>query len=249
MPPRTAKKLSETDLYLPIYEHLVAQGYTVRSEVRNCDLTATKDDELIVVELKRQFSTQLLIQAAKRQRVADSVYVALPRPALGKKWADIRHLLRRLELGLILVSFRSRKPKVEVAFHPLPFERKRRNRDRRAILREIVSRSGDFNRAGSHRRPLATAYREEAIHIACHLEHHGPLSPRALRALGTGPKTRTILYGDVYGWFERVDRALYALRPQGAEELARYPQLAAHYRALVRERSKLGLFDRGESER
>ena len=76
----TTKTFRETDLYAPVRDWLVAQGYTVRAEVKDCDITATKDGDLIVVELKRSFNVDLLIQATKRQRLTDSVYVAIPRP-------------------------------------------------------------------------------------------------------------------------------------------------------------------------
>ncbi|UCH33822.1 MAG: hypothetical protein JSV65_14825 [Armatimonadota bacterium] len=235
-----SKRIAETDLYRPIYEHLVAQGYTVRSEVEHCDITATRGDELVVVELKRSFGTNLLVQATQRQKVADSVYVALPRPdEWNQAWGRKLHLLKRLELGLILVSFDSGEPIVEVVFHPVPFDRRQRKSARRAVLQEIESRSGDFNEGGSYRRKIATAYRENAIHIACCLDVFGPLSPRQLRSLGTGPKTGSILYSDVYGWFDRIGRGLYGLRPQGRTEIGHYPRLARRYRTLARERSSL----------
>jgi hypothetical protein len=233
MPSISARCLAETDLYPPLYHYLVAQGYTVRSEVNYCDITAARGDDLIVIELKRSFSIELLIQATRRQRITDSVYVALPRPRPSRRWNGIRHLLRRLELGLILVSFRGKTPRLEVVFHPLPFDRKQRTQARRAVLTEIARRSADLNAAGSHRRKIVTAYREHAVHIACCLAELGPLSPRQLRALGAGPKAQSILYHDFYGWFDRIGRGQYALRPQGQAELAQYPSLVQHYRALL----------------
>jgi hypothetical protein len=229
----TSRKLAESDLHRPISAYLAAQGYTVRSEVAGCDITAAKNDELIVVELKRRFSTALLIQATRRQRITDSVYVALPRPKWSRTWQGIMHLLKRLELGLILVSFGGKRPAVEVVFHPLPFQRKQRKRARRAVLREMASRSYDLNEGGSTRRKLVTAYRENAVQIACYLDLLGPLSPRRLRALGTGPKTQSILYSNFYGWFDRIAPGVYALRPQGRQELAGYRRLVKRYRALA----------------
>jgi hypothetical protein len=230
---RPKLSLRETDLYRPLRDYLTAQGYTVRGEVRDCDLTATKGDELIVIEMKRQFCTQLLVQATRRQRAADSVYVAIPRKGTHKSyahWRGLQHLLRRLELGLILIAPHARFRPVEIAFHPLPFERKRSAPARRAILQELAGRSGDYNRGGSTRQELVTAYRENAIAIACGLEQRGPLAPKDLRALGTGPKTLAILSANYYGWFERVARGVYALKPAGQAGLARYQFLAERYR-------------------
>ena len=235
--PAASGPARETDLYAPVRAFLEARGYTVRSEVLDCDVTATRGDELLVVELKRSLGTELLVQATQRQRAAESVYVAVPRPrgaGRGGRWHGLLHLLRRLELGLLVVSFSARRrPRVEVVLHPLPFDRKRNTRGRRAILVEIAGRSGDYNEGGSTRRSLVTAYRENALFIACALERHGSLSPRALRALGTGEKTLSILHANVYGWFERVGRALYELRPTGRAGLEHYAELAIEYRTRV----------------
>lgn len=229
-------RLAEADLYEPIRDYLVAQGYTVRGEVRDCDITATKDDELIVIELKLRFSLELLYQATRRQKLSESVYVAFPRPSkMGRnsRWKDIKHLLRRLELGLILVSFEKRKPRVEVVFHPIATPRRKNYRARRAVIREIEGRSTDKNRGGSTRTGILTAYRENAMHIATCLDICGTASPRQLRAMNTGPKTQSILYNDVYGWFERVGHARYTLRPAGREALREYPDMVAGFREAI----------------
>jgi hypothetical protein len=248
---RTAAML-ETDLYRPVHDYLVAQGYTVRSEVKNCDIAAVRGDDLIIIELKRAMGITLLAQAVDRQKITDSVYVAVPRPANMRKWnaqtKSVQTLLRRLEIGLILVSANGKgkphpepvegsasqgrrgKPLVQVLFHPVPFERKKRKSAHRAVLTEINGRSGDFNEGGSCRRKLVTAYRENAIHIACCLDERGPLSPKALRALGTCDKTYSILYTNVYGWFERISKGLYAISPKGREDIRQYGELTELYR-------------------
>jgi hypothetical protein len=33
------------------------------------------------------------------------------------------------------------------------------------------------------------------------------------------PKSRAILYRDVYGWFDRIERGIYALSPRGVKEI------------------------------
>jgi len=226
----TPKKhsLLETDLYRPLADYLAAQGYTVRGEVKDCDLVATRGDQLVVVELKCKFSTQLLVQAARRQRAADCVYVAVPRPKARQRcqWRGIAHLLRRLELGLIWVSTGARRAPVEVQFHPLPFERRRSHRARCAIITEAAARPADYNVGGSTRRRIVTSYRREAIFVAECLAEKGPLSPRELRALGTGPRTLSILSSNFYGWFERVERGVYRLKAEGLRGLAEYPAVA-----------------------
>jgi len=235
MPARAKTKPVETDLYPLLHAYLTAQGYTVRGEVKNCDIAAVNGDDLIVVEMKLALNLSLLAQGVRRQQMTDSVYLAVPRPPNLAKWLrQMRgafRVLRRLELGMLLVSLKPGKPPVEVLFHPLPFERHKRRSARRAILEEIGRRSGDFNLGGSTRRPLVTAYRENAIQIACYLADSGEMEPRQLRALGTGPKTLSILSRNVYGWFSRVGRGLYAVTPKGRKSLAQYSELVRHYRS------------------
>jgi hypothetical protein len=227
------KTIKETDLYPPLHDYLVGNGYVVRSEVVGCDIAATKDDDLVLIEIKRNFSTSLLAQAVRRQRVTPSVYVAIPKPS-GKQskqqWKGTQSILRRLELGLIVVNLRAKPARVDVVFHPTPFARRMNKRDRQAVLKEMKGRSIDLNVGGTNRTKLVTAYRENAIHIACCLDRYGALSPAKLRALETGPKTRAIVYDDVYGWFERIGRGLYDLRKKGQSALGEHPDLAAYYR-------------------
>jgi hypothetical protein len=223
----------ESDLAEPLCRYLISEGYIVRSEVKDCDIAAVKGDELLIVELKKSLNLSLLSQAAQRQKITDSVYVAVPRPSNRWKWnaqnRGTQHLLRRLEIGLILVSLDPGKPPVEVVFHPHPFARRKKTRERRAVLHEIKNRTWDLNRAGSTGRKLVTAYREAAIRIACCLLK-GPLTPKALREMGTGEKTLSILYQNVYGWFERVGRGLYGLTEHGRRDMRAFPKLVSHYK-------------------
>ncbi len=232
------KVIKETDLYPPLHDYLVGNGYVVRSEVEGCDVAATKDDELVLIEIKRNFSTSLLAQAVRRQRVTPSVYVAIPKPSgkqSKKQWKGTQLILRRLELGLIVVNLRAKPARVDVVFHPTPFARRMSKRHRQAVLREMEGRSADLNVGGANRTKLVTAYRESAIHIACCLDRYGALSPAKLRALNTGPKTTSILYSDVYGWFDRIGRGLYDLRKKGRVALREYADLAAYYRERLDE--------------
>lgn len=65
------EKLRESDLYGPVRDYLAGLGYEVKGEVKDCDVTAMRDGELIVVELKKGFTLELVYQALDRQRVAD----------------------------------------------------------------------------------------------------------------------------------------------------------------------------------
>ena len=233
---KETKKLRESDLYKPIYDYFKDRGYTVRSEVKDCDITAVKDEELVVVELKLNFNAALLLQAVQRQRVTDYVYVALPHPKrdiYSRNWKNVCHLLRRLELGLILVRFSEETPEMEIIFEPVPFDRTRsRQRGKKlkdSILKEIDGRYEDFNTGGTCRKKLVTAYRECSIQIACCIEMYGSLSPAAMKKLGTCDKTPSILTKNYYNWFERLKRGIYGLSELGRKELQDYPGLVQLY--------------------
>ena len=58
----------------------MALGYEVKGEVGAADVVARRGAEApLIVELKTGFSLQLMHQAVARQRISDSVYVAVPR--------------------------------------------------------------------------------------------------------------------------------------------------------------------------
>lgn len=138
----------------------------MHGEVKDCDITASKGDELIIIELKRNLSIDLLIQAAKRQRITESVYIAIPKPKYSvytKKWKDLCFIIRRLELGLITISLKNGVEQVNVVFEPYPFDRRKSmrlsGRKRRNIISEIDGRHGNYNVGGSTRTEIMTAYR------------------------------------------------------------------------------------------
>ena len=68
------------------------------------------------------------------------------------------------------------------------------------------------------RRPIMTAYRQEAIRCAARLDA-GPATLRAIRAGGDLPNAARILQTNVYGWFERIERGVYVLSPRGRHAL------------------------------
>ncbi|WHX98584.1 DUF2161 family putative PD-(D/E)XK-type phosphodiesterase [Neobacillus sp. DY30] len=230
------KKLQEVDLYKPIQRYFSQEGYQVYGEVKDCDIVAVKENELVIVELKLTLSVDLLIQAAKRQKLTDQVYIAIPRPKgrlNSRQWADKCHLIKRLELGLIVVSFPGNRSKADILIHPTPYIRKiatgRNKMKREAILKEISGRSADFNVGGSSRTKIMTAYKENCIQIACILDKLGPLSPKALKEKGAGDKIPSILINNYYGWFERIKRGTYDITEKGRLEVQEYQELVNYY--------------------
>lgn len=228
-------KLRESDLYGPVRSYLEGLGYEVKGEVKDCDIAAVRDGELIVVELKRGFTLELVYQAMDRQRVADGVYVAVPLPKRGymsPRIPEMRSLCRRLELGLIFVGFTSKGVgQVDVAVHPGEASAPRRDKKRRlAILREHGERTGSANTGGVTRKKILTAYKEQALLTAKILRDHGPMPVQGVKDLGGPPNAATILGRNVLGWFQRTSqpdspRYVYAPTEKALEALGEYEEL------------------------
>lgn len=237
---KESEKIQETHLYQPIHDYFAKLGFEVHAEVNDCDLTASKDGELIIIELKLNLNLDLLIQAVKRQRLTEYVYIAIPRPnysMFSRKWKDLCFLVRRLELGLITVSLKGENPQVDIILNPSPFNREKSMRATKKktknIIAEIQGRHGNYNVGGSTGKKIMTAYKENVIHIACCLKKYGQLSPKNLRELGTGKKTLSILNKNYYGWFERVEWGVYQLSNKGKTALNDFPELVTYYEGIL----------------
>lgn len=205
--------LPETELYAPVKALLEAQGYSVKGEVRGCDVVGVRGDESpVVVELKRTFGLGLVHQGIDRLTLTDAVYLAVG--AWPSRPTEARRLCRRLGLGLIVVA----DGRADVVIDPAPYVPRKNRRRVAALLREHDRRIGDPTGGGATRRPIMTAYRQEAIRCAALLAA-GPLSLTVMRAAGDVPNAGRIVRDNVYGWFERVDRGVYALTPRGAAVL------------------------------
>lgn len=217
--------IKETDIAEPVEKYLEEAGYKVRSEVKGCDITAVKGETLIVVECKKTASLKLIYQCVDRQEFCDNVYLAIPVENDKKipNRRDLVKLLKRLELGLITVTFLKKRTRVDIVLEPSENKRKKRVKHRTRIINEINERSGNYNRGGSVGTKLMTAYRERAIEIAEILEEKGPMTAADLKKLGTSPKTYNILYDNHYEWFLKEEgRGKYGLTVRGKEALKHF---------------------------
>ncbi len=201
----------------------------------HCDVAAQRDGELVLIEMKRSVTLDLLVQAVRRQEAHASVYAAVPAPpVMDKRWRERARLFRLLELGLLLVYVKPSVERVEVMFHPMPSNRQKRKAATRAILKEMAGRSSSLNQGGTHRRKLVTAYREQALGLAVALSVTGPTSPKALRSCGCSDRAGVILSGNVYGWFEHLSTGVYGLASAGRKALTEYSDLAAALRGNLK---------------
>jgi hypothetical protein len=213
----------ESDLYAPVKALLEGQGYVVKGEVRGCDVVAVRGQEPpVVVELKRAFGLGLVLQGVDRLALTDLVYLAVGQ--WPKQMKNVKKLCRRLGLGFIVVA----QDNADVVLDPVPYVPRQNKRKAGRMLGEHARRVGDPNLGGqAMRAPLMTAYRQEALRCAELLAEKGPMKVAALRAACNSPKAAQILQQDVYGWFERVERGVYAITPKGREGLERFDRKPA----------------------
>jgi len=228
----------ECELCEPLREYLAGRGFAVRSEVNACDLVAKQGAVLVVVEMKRHLSFDLLAQAVERQTYADAVYLGIPKPEslrLDKTWRSKLRVLRQLGLGLLLVGRIGECYTVEEALTPGHNKPLRAApKKRKALDGEFGDRLLDLNTGGSRGVPLVTAYRQAALFVVHLLAAHGPLTPRGLRELGTHPRrTATILRANHYGWFAKGEDGRYSLTDAGQTALATYEPMIKAFRQVA----------------
>ncbi|MEO0669475.1 MAG: DUF2161 family putative PD-(D/E)XK-type phosphodiesterase [Pseudomonadota bacterium] len=214
--------MRETDLYPPVKAFLEDQGYVVKSEVGAADVVAVRGAEPpVIVELKLGFSLALVYQCVARLGVSDDVYMAVAR-GTGKRFhkaaKDMTRLCRRLGLGLMTV--RLSDGLVQVHCDPGPYAPRKNGKRQGRLLKEFAARRGDPNDGGQTRAGLVTAYRQDALRLALYLFEVGA-SKGADVARETGvARATTMMRDDHYGWFEKVEKGVYGLTPQGAEAVS-----------------------------
>ena len=203
-------------------QFLERQGYEVKGEVRGCDLVARRGDEPpVIVELKLRFNLPLVLQGIDRLALdraglsgGSATRAAGPRAALAPERPEIRKLCRRLGLGLILVGLARLDGRGFGGAGAVP-----------AAPREIAEPCGWWTNSRA-----AWAMRISAARSACRSSppiartpcaarapwrSRGPMRVGALRAAVEVPGTARILQRNVYGWFNRIERGIYRLTPEG----------------------------------
>lgn len=225
--------ITEAELFPPVRDLFKEAGYAVNAEVKDCDVTAVKGDELVIIELKKNLSVTLLSQGLKRQRTGAKVYVAVPKPKNYnyKKYRDTFNVIKKLELGLIFVTLHGKHSFAEIVFDPTEYfpPVTKNQKKRKAILTEIEGRTIDMNIGGVTGKKIATAYTEKCINIACILDTYGELSPKQIKEYGGDAKCQSILSMNVFGWFEHVRKGVYKITLEGRKGLLEYPELEQYY--------------------
>jgi len=183
---------SETDLYAPVKALLEKQGYDVKGEVRGCDVVGVRGDEPPVI-VELKKAFGLGLVLQGIDRLGLSDTVYLAVGAWPKRMREVKKLCRRLGLGFMVVT----KDRVDVLLDPVPYQPRKNARKAKRLL-------------------------GEALRCAGLLSTNGPMKLALLRATAQAPNAATILRRDAYGWFERVERGIYHITPQGLAGLERF---------------------------
>ncbi len=211
----------ESDLYPALKAYLCAQGYEVKAEIGDCDMMARRGDEPpLIVEMKVTFSLALVMQGVARQTMFDHVYLAVP-VSSDRGWKlryrDILALCRRLGLGLLAVQITDGS--VVAHLDPGPYAPRKNTKRAGRLLREFEKRVGDPNLGGITGIKKMTAYRQDALRCAAILAT-GPGKASVVAQAATVSRAAILMRIDHYGWFERIERGIYALTPKGVAALA-----------------------------
>jgi hypothetical protein len=217
--------MRETFRYPHVKRYLETLGFAVKGEICGCDLVALRGEgpPLVVVgEMKLAFNLELVLQAVDRMAACDQVWLAVRLKRRGRE-RDGRalKLCRLLGFGLMGVSAAGR---VEILVEPNAWRPRSDGKRRARLVAEHRNRLGDPALGGCVKTPIMTAYRQQALACAVSLSA-GPRRTREIRTVV--PDASKILLRNVYGWFARLERGVYALTGAGRNALTQWqPQLA-----------------------
>ncbi|MEQ1613347.1 MAG: DUF2161 family putative PD-(D/E)XK-type phosphodiesterase, partial [Hyphomicrobiaceae bacterium] len=154
----------------------------------------------------------------------DEVWLAVRASKRGRgREADprVKKLCRFLGFGLLAVTSSS---KVDLLVEPAPWRPRNNAKRRSKIIDEHRRRQGDPAAGGSTRKPIMTAYRQQALGCAEVLAQ-SPARPRDLKP--NFPDAAKILHRNVYGWFYRQERGVYALSDGGRAAVQQWKSVSA----------------------
>lgn len=151
----TKPKMKESELYIPVRDWLVKQGWTIYVEHFDADIIAMKDGVVRVVELKTGFTDKLYWQACQRAQWADEVMGAVPvAPKYSGRWTDEG-------FGLLIVTGGKVRQKHKPRPQPWQWRKKRKYR-----IKELLRRGPamDHEVAGLPACPQLADQRERRKH-------------------------------------------------------------------------------------
>ncbi len=228
--------MKETILYPPIKKFFEKLDYEVYSEANDIDVVCKKDGTLILVELKKSLNFKLIYQGIERQKLSDNVYLAIKK----EKNTDVSNelfsqkieILKRLGLGLLIVDFDYENPFVLVSLEPklknIKLSQKKSKLHLHSLLKEINSRSGDYNKGGTKGKTI-TAYKEKCLKIAHFIKDEEIYTAKEIEKELKLEKVNPILYKNYYKWFEKISHGKYKITKKGIEALNEFDYIVKHF--------------------
>jgi len=209
---------AEPSMPAPLPKAGASRGKKAKA-ANGADAAATDAPLVVIGELKQRFTLELLLQGVDRMAMGDEIWLAVRSTSKRKNRADGRlndrrvlKLCRLLGFGLLGVTARGR---VDMLVEPTAYKPRGNPRRRSRLLREHQRRQGDPAVGGGTRKPIMTAYRQQALAVAQAILEATQAKPRDLKALA--PDAPKILLHNVYGWFARIERGVYGLTEAGRE--------------------------------
>ncbi len=204
----------ETELYKPVQNFFEGLGFKVDAEVNDCDVVATKDDIVVICELKRGFTIELVYQLVQRKKLTPYVYAVIPRPknmrsASFRKKLDI---LKALDCGLLVVLNTTKR--VDVLLEPKGEDTQTNRIRRRGIEKEVSIRKVSLNLGGQSKRKIVTAHKESLIAALCYIEKYGKIETRKCR-----DNIKAVLQRNHYNYFIKLDKGIYSATKAGLRVL------------------------------
>lgn len=222
----------ERDLFLPIKTYFENFGYVCDGEVKGIDLYMENGEKNVAVELKQTLDFKSVQQAALRQKITDIVYIGIfkPKDLYSSAFKDKLYLLKRLGIGLIVVTKRGQT--VEILSEPIVTElssfQKRNVSKRKALSEEFHKRKIKSNIGGVNGTRLITGYREDALLVLDALTAlSGEGSSRKVREISGVANATRIMYQNYYGWFCNVSTGYYKVTETGRNALEEFSGVIA----------------------
>ncbi|MFV0520136.1 MAG: DUF2161 family putative PD-(D/E)XK-type phosphodiesterase [Lachnospirales bacterium] len=216
------EQIYEKDLFPIIKDYFEKKGYKVNAEVRNCDVVVQKENYFAIIELKLALNITLIHQALNRLTITENVYIAIKKPKKNyfKERQKMLRLVKRLNIGLIVINPDIKENKLEILFNPKDIDTTPpKTKKGELVKKEISGRKLDLNKGGVNKTKLLTAYKDLSIRIACICEIYTIVNVKFLKENFDIDNAYSILYNNFHGYFIRYGNGDYGISDKGLTAL------------------------------
>ncbi len=236
----TKDKIYEKDMYPALKDFFETNGYKVNAEVKGCDIVVSKDDYIAVVEMKLHLNITLIYQALDRLDITNNVFIAVKKPkkSFMKERSKMKKLVKKLNIGLILVDLSAIEKTVEVVVEPITSKKDKNTKKTRSVQKEIKGRRFDNNIGGSNKTKIMTSYKDLSIKLACICEQYTVINSKFLKENFDLENTYPVLYNNFFNFFIIYGKGDFGLSDEGIKMLdsEEYKDLVSIYRNDIKKK-------------